>query len=310
MPVLKNKNMQTAKTISEIRQKLAAEKKLGKKIAFVPTMGALHRGHLALVERAREVADVVVVSLFVNKAQFNDLADYQKYPRVLEADLAQLEGCGVDYVFAPDDVEIYPEESFSVVSSAPANSAKISTANSNNLAFKIVVTKFVDCLCGAARAGHFDGVALVVSKLFNIIKPDIAIFGEKDFQQVLVIKKLVHDLNFNVEILTHEIVREKNGLALSSRNQRLSEALQEKASSIFRILSEIKSAVKNGEDIKNILQKKSAELLALGFEKIDYLEIRDEENLQLFYNENSAKNLRIFIAVYLGGVRLIDNLKI
>ncbi len=288
--------MFTAKTISQIRQKLVEEKKLGKKIIFVPTMGALHRGHFALMKKAREVGDVVVVSLFVNRAQFNDLEDYKKYPRELERDLAQLEACGVDYVFAPNEEEIYSHE----------------------FAFKIAVTKFVDCLCGATRTGHFDGVALVVTKLFNIIDPDIAIFGEKDFQQALVIKKLVRDLNFQIEILTHKIVRETNGLALSSRNERLSEALQIKATNIFRILSEIKSEINNlpsnavpqDEIVQYILQKKSIELLEMGFEEIDYLEIRDEENLQLTYDTNSGKNLRIFIAVYLGGVRLIDNLKI
>ena len=289
--------MFTAKTIPQIRQKLVEEKKLGKKIVFVPTMGALHRGHFALVRKAREVGDIVVVSLFVNRAQFNDVEDYQKYPRELERDLVQLEACGADYVFAPSEEEIYTAHDF---------------------AFKIKVTKFVDCLCGAFRAGHFDGVALVVTKLFNIIDPDVAIFGEKDFQQALVIKKLVRDLNFQVEILTHEIVRETNGLALSSRNERLSEALQIKATNIFRILSEIKSEINNlkskvapqDEIVQNILQKKSIELLEMGFEEIDYLEIRDEEELQLIYDANSGKNLRIFIAVYLGGVRLIDNLKI
>lgn len=278
-----------AKTITEITQKLAAEKSSGKKIAFVPTMGALHRGHLALIEKAHEVADIVVVSLFVNKAQFNDLSDYQKYPRVPELDLAQLRECNVDYVFAPNEKEIYPTSDF---------------------AFQIKVTKFVDSLCGASRAGHFDGVALVVTKLFNIINPDIAIFGEKDFQQVLVIKNLVRDLNFKVEILTNEIVREESGLALSSRNQRLDTINKIKAANIYRILLEIKSAAKNIADVSVLLQKKSIELLELGFSEIDYLEIRDEENLQLIEDVNSAKNMRIFIAVYLGGVRLIDNLKI
>ena len=278
-----------AKTVAEITQKIGVEKGLGKKIAFVPTMGALHRGHLALIGKAREVADIVVVSLFVNKTQFNDLSDYQKYPRVLESDLAQLHDCDVDYVFAPNEKEIYPTQDF---------------------AFKIKVTKFVDCLCGATRMGHFDGVALVVTKLFNIINPDVAIFGENDFQQVLVIKKLVRDLNFKVEIVTNEIVREENGLALSSRNQRLDAVNKIKAANIYRILLEIKSAVKNVVDVNDLLQKKSIELLELGFSEIDYLEIRDEENLQLIEDVNSAKNLRIFIAVYLGGVRLIDNLKI
>jgi len=281
--------MFTAKTIAQITQKLAEEKKLGKKIAFVPTMGALHRGHIALVVRAKQEADIVVVSLFVNRTQFNDVEDYQKYPRTIEEDLTKLENCGVDYVFAPSEEEIYPN---------------------NDFAFKIIVTKFVDCLCGHTRVGHFDGVALVVAKLFNIVNPDIAIFGEKDFQQVLVIKKLVRDLNFAVKILTHEIVREKNGLALSSRNQRLDEASQINAANIFKVLSEIKSEIKNSDDVQDILQKKSIELLELGFEEVDYLEVRDEENLQLVTDTKSTKNLRIFIAVYLRGVRLIDNLKI
>lgn len=281
--------MFTAKTIAQIRQKLAEEKKLGKKIVFVPTMGALHRGHIALINRACQEGDIVVASLFVNRTQFNDVEDYQKYPRTIESDIAKLEACGVDYVFAPSEEEIYPD---------------------NDFAFKIVVTKFVDCLCGYTRTSHFDGVALVVTKLFNIINPDVAIFGEKDFQQALVIKKLVRDLNFTVKILTHEIVRGKDGLALSSRNQRLDEANQIKASNIFRVLTEIKSEIKNADDFQDILQKKSIELLEMGFEEIDYLEIRDEENLQLVTNAKTAKNLRIFIAVYLQGVRLIDNLKI
>lgn len=281
--------MFTAKTITQITQKLAEEKKLGKTIAFVPTMGALHRGHIALVARAKQEADIVVVSLFVNRTQFNDVEDYQKYPRTIEQDLAMLEACNVDYIFAPSEEEIYPN---------------------NDFAFKIIVTKFVDCLCGYSRAGHFDGVALVLTKLFNIINPDVAIFGEKDFQQVLVIKKLVRDLNFKVKILTHQIVREESGLALSSRNKRLDEASQIKAANIFKILSEIKSEVLRGENIEDILQKKSIKLLEMGFEEIDYLEIRDEENLQLVADIKSIKNLRIFIAVYLQGIRLIDNLKI
>ena len=282
-------NMFTAKTIAQITQKLAEEKKLGKIIAFVPTMGALHRGHIALVAQAKQEADIVVVSLFVNRTQFNDVEDYQKYPRTIEEDVAKLEACGVDYVFVPSEEEIYPNSDF---------------------AFKIIVTKFVDCLCGYTRVGHFEGVALVVTKLFNIINPDIAIFGEKDFQQALVIKKLVRDLNFTVKILTHEIVREKDGLALSSRNQRLDEARKIKAANIFRVLSEIKSEIKVGVDIGDILQKKSIKLLEMGFEGVDYLEIRDEENLQLVTDIKSTKNLRIFIAVYLQGVRLVDNLKI
>ena len=275
--------------ISQIVAELEGQRLKGKKIAFVPTMGALHSGHLELVKKAREIADIVVVSVFVNKAQFNDAGDYVKYPRQLEQDLQMLEKIGVNYVFAPSAEEIY----------------------SKDLAFKITVTKFVDCLCGATRPGHFDGVALIVSKLFNIINPHVALFGQKDFQQVLVIKKLVRDFNFKVEIIACETVREKSGLAMSSRNQRLNKANKIKAAEIFKTLNEIKNEVKNNpQDTKNILQKKRDQLLKSGFEKIDYLEIRDEENLQLLQNFDSSKNWRIFIALYLQQVRLIDNLKL
>jgi len=280
--------MKTIKIVAEMMQEIAQLKKAGKKIAFVATMGALHEGHLALVKKAREIADIVVVSIFVNKAQFNDANDFQKYPRQLESDLKKLADRNVDFVFSPDEKEIYLDD----------------------FAFKINVTKFVDCLCGSFRAGHFDGVALIVAKLFNIINPDFAIFGEKDFQQVLVIKKLVRDFNFNIKIIVHEILREKSGLAMSSRNERLDEASKIKAAQIYKVLQEIKSEIKIGENFTEILKNKSQKLLQNGFEKIDYLEIRDEENLELFYNFDQTKNLRIFIAIYLNKVRLIDNFKL
>jgi len=274
--------------ISQIRKEIDEQKLLGKKIAFVPTMGALHFGHLQLVKKAREVADIVVVSVFVNKAQFNDANDYEKYPRQIEQDLQMLKNIGASYVFAPSEEEIY----------------------SLDLAFKIVVTKFADCLCGATRPGHFDGVALIILKLFNIINPHFALFGQKDFQQVLIVKKLVRDFNFKVEIIACETVREESGLAMSSRNQRLSEFNKIKAAEIFKALNEIKIEAKNNpQNIKNILQEKHNQLLKNGFEKIDYLEIRDEENLQLLQNFDSSKNWRIFVALYLQQVRLIDNIK-
>lgn len=267
--------MFVAKTIQEVREFLARETEFGKKVAFVPTMGALHEGHLALVKKAKEIGEISVVSIFVNRAQFNDANDYEKYPKTLEADLEKLRALDPSCVFAPEDLEIFPQE----------------------ISFKITPQKLVDCLCGATRPGHFDGVALIITKLFNIVKPDVAIFGEKDFQQIAVIKKLVQDFNFNVEIFSHPTLREASGLAMSSRNQRLSEAAKIKAANIFRILSEIKND-------PQILPLKKEELLAIGFEKIDYLEIRDEENLDL----NGGSKRRIFVAAYLDGVRLIDNL--
>ena len=276
--------MRVIKKIAEIKSEIA---KLNQKIAFVPTMGALHDGHLALVKKAGELADIVVVSIFVNKAQFNDLRDYEKYPRQDDLDLKKLENCGVDLVFLPDEKEMFADD----------------------FSLKIVPTKMTDCLCGSARVGHFEGVALVVTKLFNIIKPQIAIFGEKDFQQLQIIKKLVKDLNLDVEIFSNEIVREKSGLAMSSRNQRLSEASKIKAANIFRILTEIKDEVANdAKNMRKILQNKREEFLKIGFEKVDYLEIRSTENLELIENFDSKKSARIFVAVYLDGVRLIDNL--
>ena len=275
-----------AKTISEIRGEL---KKSERKIAFIPTMGALHEGHLALVKKGREIAENVVVSIFVNKAQFDDPSDYVKYPRQVEKDLELLKKSGATQVFLPESSEIFKDD----------------------FAFKLLPIKLVDCLCGSSRLGHFDGVALIVTKLFNIIKPDIAIFGEKDFQQVAIIKKLVEDFNFDLEILGHEIIREENGLAMSSRNQRLSESSKIKATEIFLTLNEIKNEVKKSPNqIEKILQKKQEELLNKGFKKIDYLEIREEKNLNLVTNLDNQKPSRIFIAVYLDEVRLIDNMRL
>lgn len=269
--------------------RLALEKNSNQKIALVPTMGALHQGHLSLIEKAKEIADIVVVSIFVNKTQFDDLSDYQNYPRQNKEDLKKLKNCAVDYVFLPESKEMF----------------------GSDFAFKIMPIKLVDCLCAKSRLGHFDGVALVVTKLLNIVKPDIAIFGEKDFQQLSIIKKLNEDLNLDVKILGHKTMREKSGLAMSSRNQRLSEASKIKAAALFRILSEIKFEVKKTpQNIEKILQLKMQELLKIGFSKIDYLEIREEKNLKLITDLKGPKAARIFVAGYLDEVRLIDNLKL
>ncbi len=276
--------MLVIETISAIKLRLAEEKKNGKKIAFVPTMGALHDGHLALVKKAQELAEIVVASIFVNKTQFNDLQDYEKYPRQNEEDLQKLKSMGANYVFLPHDEEI---SKFIYVK-------------------KEIPSHLKNCLCGSARAGHFEGVAQIVTKLFDIIKPNIAIFGQKDFQQLAIIKSL----NFDVEIFSHEIMREKSGLAMSSRNQRLSEDSKLKAANIFKILSEIKNEVLGGFEIENILSEKKKRLIKIGFEKIDYLEIRSENNLELITKFNPSNSARIFIAVYLEQVRLIDNLLI
>ncbi len=274
-------NLKIFNKISAIKNFVNENKKNNKKIAFVPTMGALHHGHITLIKNAKKNADIVIVSIFINKAQFNDLNDYQRYPQNLECDIKMLEDANVDALFCPSNEEIYDE----------------------NFSFKIIPTSMVDCLCAKDRVGHFDGVALIITKFFNIVKPHFAFFGEKDFQQLAIIKKLVKDLNFDIEIFGVETVRESSGLAMSSRNQRLSESSKIKASMIYKTLNEIKIN-------PQIIEGKKRELLANGFEKIDYLEIRNEDNLKLNMNLFSAQKRRIFIAVYLEGVRLIDNLSL
>ena len=275
------RNLKIFNKISEIKDFVNNSKKLNKIIGFVPTMGCLHHGHLALIKEAKKHADIVIVSIFINKPQFNDLKDYELYPQNLESDAKMLEEANVDVLFRPLASEIYDED----------------------FSFKIVPTAMIDCLCAKDRVGHFDGVALIITKLFNIVNPHCAFFGEKDFQQLAIIKKLVKDLNFDVKISGVETIRESSGLAMSSRNQRLSEAGKIKASMLYKILNEIKLN-------PQIIEEKKAQLLANGFEKIDYLEIRNEENLKLNINLFSPQKRRIFIAVYLEGVRLIDNLSL
>jgi pantoate--beta-alanine ligase len=265
-----------AKTILELQGFL--ERVANKKTALIPTMGSLHQGHVSLFKKAEDFAEIKIVTIFVNKTQFNNPEDFAKYPRQIEADLEILKAAEVDCVFIPDQAEIFPSEP----------------------SFKITPTALNNCLCGSTRPGHFEGVTLIITKFFNLIKPDFAIFGEKDFQQLALIKKLSSDLNFNVKIIGCETFREENGLAMSSRNQNLSEVGKLKAAEIFKVLNEIKSN-------PNLLQKKGGELLKNGFEEIDYLEIRDEENLNLVTNFDQKISSRIFIAVYLEKIRLIDN---
>lgn len=277
--------MKVIEKIAEIKEQLTTQRNYCKSIILVPTMGALHEGHVALINQAKKIAEIVVVSIFVNKSQFNDLEDFEKYPRNLLKDIEVLKDCAIDYIFAPSHQEIFQEQ--------------------NN--FEINVLEIANCLCGSYRPKHFNGVALIVSKLFNIVQPDDAIFGMKDFQQLLIIKKLVNDFNFPVKIHGFETVRNQQGLALSSRNQRLNNQQLIIASNIFRVLNEIKSDFRNNQKI--LLQKKQ-ELLAIGFEKVEYLEIRSENSLQLIDNFQFNQPARIFIAVYLQGVRLIDNLAV
>jgi len=265
-----------------ISRKLRRE---AKTVAFVPTMGALHAGHLKLVEEARQRCDILIVSIFVNPTQFNDKGDLEKYPRDLTSDAAMLAEYDVDYIFAPDAEEIYP--------------AGFSTY--------VDVEGVTAMLEGESRPGHFRGVATVVTILFNTVRPDLAFFGQKDAQQVAVIKRLTNDLGFETEIVVVPTVREESGLAMSSRNERLSPEEREKAAVIIDALREAKIAFKRGErnaaDLAQIVKNRIAtEPLA----KLDYVAIVDRNSLQTVEKIGDDEAL-ILIAVHFGPVRLIDN---
>lgn len=269
--------------IASLTRKLRRENKT---IGFVPTMGALHEGHLSLVKEARQMCDVVIVSIFVNPTQFNDKTDLDKYPRDLAGDAALLAEFQVDYVFAPDDREIYGD----------------------NFSTYVYVENLTETLEGASRPGHFRGVATVVTILFNTIRPDFAFFGQKDAQQVAVIKRLTKDLGFDTEIVVHPIVREESGLAMSSRNARLSEEERVKASIIYKALRETKIAFRNGERNASKLgeivrQMVESEPLAL----LDYVAVVDNETLENVEKIDDTEVL-IAVAVNFGKTRLIDNI--
>lgn len=268
--------------MASLARKLRRENKT---IGFVPTMGALHEGHLKLVEEARQMCDVVIVSIFVNPAQFNEKEDFAKYPRDLTSDAALLAEYQVDYIFAPDREEIYPE-GFSTY---------------------VYVENLTETLEGASRPGHFRGVATVVTILFNTMRPDFAFFGQKDAQQVSVIKRLTRDLGFDTEIVVVPIVREESGLAMSSRNTLLGNEERQKAAIIYQALREAKIAAKNGErdalDLAEIVRKKiETEPLA----QVDYVSVVDNETLEPIEKIGEGAVL-IAVAASFGKVRLIDN---
>jgi len=268
-----------------ISRKLRRENKT---VAFVPTMGALHEGHLTLVQEARQAADVVIVSIFVNPEQFNDRGDLERYPRDLTADAAMLAEYEVDYVFAPEENEIYPEGFSSYV----------------------YVEGVSEGLEGAARPGHFRGVATIVTILFNTVRPDKAFFGQKDAQQVAVVKRLTADLGFETEIVVVPTVREESGLAMSSRNQNLSPEERAKSAVIFEGLREAKLAFKEGERngsklVEIAITKIEGEPLA----RIDYVAAVDPETLEPI-EKIEDNEVIVAAAVYFGKVRLIDNIRL
>lgn len=276
----------TAKEMTEISCELI---KAGKTIGFVPTMGALHLGHLSLFEAVKQYADVAMASIFVNPTQFAPNEDFDKYPRDLKKDVEMAELYGIDYVFAPSNDEMY----------------------SKNFLTNIHLDGITKVFEGERRPTHFDGVALVVAKLFNIIKPHYAFFGQKDYQQTLVIKQMVKDLNFDIDVIVRPTVRLENGLAMSSRNNYLTDDEKEKATIIYKSMLEAKSAIslgeRNKEKIIKIIVGKMAEVPEL---KIDYVAVVKQKDLSEVDNFVSGDEIVILIAAFLGKTRLIDNMLI
>jgi pantoate--beta-alanine ligase len=279
--------VQLIETAVRIREEVAAARRLGRRVGLVPTMGALHEGHVQLIARCRDLVDVVVVSIFVNPTQFGPGEDFERYPRALDLDLQKCERAGGDLVFAPAVSTMYP--------SGPQSTF-------------VEVGPFSHILEGATRPGHFRGVATVVLKLFEIVRPDLAVFGQKDYQQQLLIRRMVDDLHLPILIRTCPTIRESDGLALSSRNRYLSPIERRAAIALYRGLESAKRAVADGErqadQIRQILRETiESEVLA----KLDYAEVADSETLEPLGDLGSGRSAVCLVAAWLGTTRLIDN---
>jgi pantoate--beta-alanine ligase len=269
-----------------MRRALEPARRAGESVGLVPTMGALHAGHRALIARARDECDRVVVTLFINPTQFNDSEDFSGYPRTFDRDLEICNQAGVDWLFAPPRLEMYPDE----------------------LLTHVQVERLSEGLCGARRPGHFRGVATVVAKLFNIVAAERAYFGEKDYQQLATIRRMARDLNFAHEVVGVETVREPDGLALSSRNQHLRADERRAAAVLQRALQAAKAARDAGEAKAQALIRAAARVLdGEPLARVEYLELVDAETLEPVENELRAA-ARLAVAVWFGKTRLIDNI--
>ena len=280
--------MQIFHHIQTLREALALERKAGRRIGFVPTMGNLHDAHIELVKIAQRRCERVVASIFVNPLQFGLNEDWDKYPRTLAADSAKLEAVGCDYLFCPDEREIYP----------------------NGMAeqTRVIVPTMTDVLCGASRPGHFEGVTTVVSKLFNIVQPDEAVFGLKDFQQLAVIRRMVEDLCIPVTIVAGDIVREADGLAMSSRNSFISQDERPRVAQLNRSLNRIKQHILEGRrDFNVLIESAKGEIMAAGF-KVDYVNICESRTLAMAAADDTE--ITLLGAMYTQGARLIDNISL
>jgi pantoate--beta-alanine ligase len=276
--------MKVIRQISEMQNFSNACRRKNQQIGFVPTMGFLHEGHLSLIRLIRKQCDVLVVSIFVNPAQFGPTEDLKKYPRDFERDEALCRDEGVDVIFYPAEEQMYPAPYLSFVT----------------------VENLDKIMCGVSRPDHFRGVVTIVSKLFNIVKPHFAIFGEKDFQQAVIIRQMTKDLNFDVEILTGPIIRENDGLALSSRNKYLNKQERFNATILFKSLQVAQDLFKNGiKNPREIMDKVRRSIQDVPGTKIDYISLVNPETLQPV--QQVSENDRLALAVYIGKTRLIDN---
>jgi pantoate--beta-alanine ligase len=273
----------TVRTVKDLRAQVAKWREAGETVGLVPTMGALHAGHLSLIAAAKAHAARIVASIFVNPAQFGPKEDFKRYPRDEAGDFAKLAQAGVDLVYIPDTAEMYPQ----------------------GFATKVSLPSLTEDLCGAARPNHFEGVATVVTKLLLQCAPDVAVFGEKDYQQLLVINQLVRDLNIPVQIVSAPIEREEDGLALSSRNFYLSAAERKTAPILHQVLSEAASALADGEGCDAATSAGRFKLEGKGF-RVDYVAVRDPETLAPLFGPIKGP-ARVMGAAYLGTTRLIDN---
>jgi pantoate--beta-alanine ligase len=276
--------MKIFRTIKEIRENLSLQKVSGKTIGFVPTMGALHKGHIALIENAKKENDITVCSIFINPIQFNNKEDYIKYPKSTESDILMLEKVNCDLLFLPEESEMYPDD-------------KVNNYDLGDL------DKIME---GAFRPGHFNGVAVIVKKLFDIVEPDRAYFGKKDFQQLAIIKYFVKQYKIDIQIIGCETVRETDGLAMSSRNQRLTPEERDVAPLIYQTLMKARSEA-GSKDIPTLKKLVEKEISNCTLMKLEYFDIVDAETLQIVHNIKNHKFVVGCIAVYLGNVRLIDN---
>jgi len=280
--------MQVITTVDEMKKYSQEARRKGRTIGFVPTMGYLHDGHMSLVKAAREESDVVVMSIFVNPAQFGPGEDIDRYPRDIERDKRVSEEYGADVIFLPSVEDMYPDRHSTYVE---------------------LTGGLTDTLCGSSRPGHFRGVTTVVSKLFNIISPHVSYFGQKDAQQAIVIKRMVEDLNMDTEIRVMPIVREEDGLAMSSRNAYLSGEERKKASNIFRSLKQAEGLIAAGESSADKVKEEMKKILGeAGGLRIDYLEIVDADDLGPV--KTIGENTLIAVAAFIGKTRLIDNVLI